>query len=293
VKRHHGLLVAFEGIDGTGKTTQARRLVEGLAAAGHRVVSTREPTDGPWGRRIRASAAAGRMPPEEELRAFVEDRREHVSGVIVPALREGAVVVVDRYYFSSMAYQGARGLDVSAVRRENEAFAPRPDVLVLLRADPAVALARIQGRGAADLFEREGDLRRAAAIFDAVDDPPPLRVDAAFPAAVITDAVRAEVNAALARVAAVEAALATVNLRVALTSLVIWRRRFIDGSPIMHHLATARRESSPTPEWRPFDRGVSLRDVQALARLALADVGPMGGRATAWGAEVCARMEAP
>ncbi len=285
-----GLLVAFEGIDGAGKTTQALRLGNALTADGHHVVSTREPTDGPWGRRIRSSAIHQRMSPEEELGAFVEDRREHVRDVIAPALRRGDVVLVDRYYFSSMAYQGARGLDVAAVRRENEAFAPRPDVLVLFRADPAVTLARVRKRGSTDLFEREADLRRAAAIFDAIDDPAPLRVDAELPPDAVADAVRAGVRAALDRVAHAEAAFRVVRLRTALTALAVWRRRFLDGTPVAR--GGVREGTAPTPEWRPFDGIASPNDVRFLERLALAEASPAGGRATAWGAEFCARMEA-
>ncbi len=175
------LLVAVEGIDGSGKTTLARALAAGLAARGVAVTLTREPTAGPWGARIRASALSGRMAPWEEARAFLEDRREHVRDVIAPALARGEVVVVDRYYFSSMAYQGARGLDPEAIRAENERVAPRPGLLILLAVDVPTALARVSARGAADLFERAEDLRRAAAIYDAVSDPAPLRLDAAAP----------------------------------------------------------------------------------------------------------------
>src|SRR5262245_41663250 len=103
-----GILVAVEGIDGAGKSTLADWLVARLYAHGFDVLRTREPTGGPWGQKLRASMTQGRLSPKEELRAFVEDRREHVEQEIRPALADGRVVVIDRYYFSTAAYQGAR-----------------------------------------------------------------------------------------------------------------------------------------------------------------------------------------
>ncbi len=184
-----GLLVAFEGIDGAGKTTQVARVAEALRTAGREVVVTHEPTDGPWGRRLRASASTGRLSPVEELEAFIADRQEHVETLLRPSVDAGRVVLVDRYYFSSMAYQGARGLDVDEIRRRNEAIAPRPDLLVILTLDPKDGVARVNHRGQSNLFEREEDLRRSAAIFAAITDPTPLRLDATQPREAITDAI--------------------------------------------------------------------------------------------------------
>jgi len=181
-----GALVAIEGIDGAGKTTQSLRLAEALTAGGYVVVRTHEPTDGPWGRRIRASGETGRLSPEEEFHAFLEDRREHVRDLIAPSLDAGKIVLVDRYYFSSMAYQGARGLDPEEIRRQNERVAPRPDLLVILEIDAAEGVSRVNSRGRGNLFEREDDLRRSAAIFAGITEPDPLRIDARLPAEAIT-----------------------------------------------------------------------------------------------------------
>jgi dTMP kinase len=188
-----GLLVVIEGIDGCGKSTQARLLARRLAAAGLDVVETREPTDGPHGRRVRETASTGRLSPEEELDLFVADRREHVRDTILPALGAGRIVVADRYYFSTAAYQGARGLDPDEIVRTNERFAPVPDLLVLLHAPVEACVARIEGRaGAANLFERAPDLARVQEIFDDIDRPFALRVDGtADPLAIHERIVRA------------------------------------------------------------------------------------------------------
>lgn len=178
-----GLLLAVEGIDGAGKTTFAQALADALTIEGREVVRTREPTAGPWGQKLRAAAMEGRLDPEAELELFVRDRLQHVHDVINPARAAGKVVVVDRYYLSSMAYQGARGLDPEVVRAQNEAFAPRPDLLVLLTLDVEEALRRVRARGRADAFEREDELRKVAAIYDALTVPPPLRLDARLPTA--------------------------------------------------------------------------------------------------------------
>lgn len=159
-----GLLVVFEGIDGAGKSTQIRRLEARLAVVGIAAISSREPTDGPWGRKIRASAVSGRMSPEDELAAFVADRRQHVAELIAPALARGDVVMIDRYYFSTVAYQGARGFDPAELLAAHR-FAPAPDVLFIFDLDPAVGLARVRARGASDQFEMEDELRRVREIF--------------------------------------------------------------------------------------------------------------------------------
>jgi dTMP kinase len=162
-----GRLIVVEGIDGAGKSTQVRRLAESLRSDGRKVVESREPTDGPWGRKIRASATAGRMSLDDELNAFVEDRKEHVASVIGPALARGDVVLLDRYYYSTIAYQGARGGDVDAIRRMNEAVAPRPDLVLLIDFDPQAGLRRIRESrgGVPDDFERLDQLEAIRAIF--------------------------------------------------------------------------------------------------------------------------------
>lgn len=189
-----GLLIAFEGIDGAGKSTQIARLAQALRAAGATVVTTREPTQGPWGQRLRDSATTGRLSPEDELALFIQDRTEHVATLIRPALERGDVVLVDRYYYSSMAYQGARGLDPEAIRVANEAIAPRPDRVVLIEVPVEAGLARVRSRGAAaDLFEREDALRRVTAIFQGLQGDHILRFDGTQDVDTLAEQIRAAV----------------------------------------------------------------------------------------------------
>ncbi len=183
-----GRLIVFEGLDGVGKTTQARLLAAALTASGREVILTREPTDGPHGRLIRALAARERAArdPAREVELFQADRRRHVADVIAPALARGAVVICDRYYYSTMAYQGALGLDPEAVRAANEAFAPRPHLVILLTlplADLRLRLAR-RARGY-DAFEQEDYLKRVAVIYAGLTDPWIVRCDTRRPEAAV------------------------------------------------------------------------------------------------------------
>ena len=187
-----GFLVVIEGIDGAGKTTQADRLQERLQARNFRVLRTKEPTTGKWGQLLRDSAVTGRLSIEEEVETFIKDRREHVETKIMPALRQGMIVIIDRYYFSTAAYQGARGLDPQELIRRNEEFAPEPDLLVLLDADVTDGLDRVRTRGdRANLFEQTDTLRRAREIFLSISKPYLVKVDARRdPAAISADILR-------------------------------------------------------------------------------------------------------
>lgn len=164
-----GILVVFDGIDGAGKTTQVRRLEAALSAAGERVLVSKEPTDGVWGAKLRASATTGRLPFEEELTAFLEDRQEHLGTKVIPALESGAVVILDRYFYSTIAYQGLRAgaiLPIEARIRQNVVA---PDVAYLLDVPPSTATARIQLRdGAANHFERIDDLVQIDRLFHTI-----------------------------------------------------------------------------------------------------------------------------
>lgn len=161
-----GILIAVEGIDGAGKTTQVDLLVRFLEEAGETPVRSKEPTDGTWGRKIRQSAASGRMSLEEELAAFVEDRNEHLREKILPALNVGKIVVLDRYFYSTIAYQGSRGGDVAGIAARMLATAPEPDIVLLLDVPPEVGLARIRERGdTPNTFEKQSSLAAVREVF--------------------------------------------------------------------------------------------------------------------------------
>ncbi len=190
-----GLLIVLEGIDGAGKSTQARSLLRRLRYRGIDAVSLREPTRGRYGREIRRLAKAeGSLTPAQELDLFLLDRRENVDKRIRPALERGRVVVMDRYYLSTIAYQGAKGLDPGMLRRANERFAPRPDLIFILDLPAARGLGRISGRKSRDLlFEREGYLRRVRAIFRSFRGRRFVHLDAGRDRREIADAILARV----------------------------------------------------------------------------------------------------
>jgi dTMP kinase len=158
-----GLFVTFEGIDRSGKTTQARLLCDAL---GDEALGVREPGGTPAGERVRDLLKDATVPlgPEAEALLFAATRAEIVAKVIRPALEEGRVVVSDRFLDSSLAYQGgARGLGVEEVERINR-FATGgllPDITFLLEIDPAVAAERA---GERDRFEDEGAVLQEAVL---------------------------------------------------------------------------------------------------------------------------------
>lgn len=192
---NRGWLLVFEGLDGSGKTTQRGRLAARLRARGRDVVETAEPWEGgTWGPRIRAMARSGKaLPPEEERRWFEAQRREHVDACIAPALAADRVVLCDRYFLSTAAYQGARGLDADAILAESERAFPVPDLVLVLEIEAEVALARVAARGgpAEPVFERRDYLERVGALFHRLERPYVVRIEAArAPEAVESEVAR-------------------------------------------------------------------------------------------------------
>lgn len=156
---HAGLLIALEGLDGSGTTTQARALSMALRARGHTVLETREPTDGGVGRLLRAQLQTSRPPHIAMALMFAADRALHVAEVIEPALSRGEVVVCDRYLLSSWVYQS---LDcppdwVRAINRH----APWPTLTALLSVSSETGMRRLSQRDAPrEVFETESIQRR-------------------------------------------------------------------------------------------------------------------------------------
>lgn len=188
MKLKRGVLIVLDGIDGTGKTTQAKRLWETLRNDGWDAVYFREPSDSRWGLAIKKKAAvADSLSPEEELSLFQKDREENVRKNIKPALAGKKAIVCDRYYFSTIAYQGARGIDPEMIRAQNESFAPKPDLVFILDIAPENGLSRIaKSRAKMDLhFEREDYLAGVRAIFRSFEGETIHHIDASRPEDVI------------------------------------------------------------------------------------------------------------
>ena len=169
-----GWLIVFEGIDGTGKSTQCRMMEEYLNEKGVPVVRLREPTGGVWGQKIRQILSEGRgdVSREEERSWFIEDRREDVSKNILPALDDNKVVLLDRYFYSTAAYQGALGLNPDDILRDNKVFAPVPDRAYIFNAPPEQCLKRIESsRDGYSSFEKLEYLVKVQKNFDSFQGP--------------------------------------------------------------------------------------------------------------------------
>lgn len=187
-----GVLIAFEGIDGCGKSTQVRRLAEALRQRGHQVSVFREPGDSAYGRELRRIFVDGRdVEPAEEVRLFLEDRRIDVRDNVEPALRRGDIVLMDRYYLSSVVYQGELGVDPASILAANLEFAPPPHLTIILDIDPGVAAERIHAaRGGINSFEqRDYQERVRAAYLQWVDGETICSVDAGGDADAVHEAL--------------------------------------------------------------------------------------------------------
>jgi len=140
-----GIFICIEGLDGSGKTTHVHRLVRNLQKKGFDAVYTTEPGRGELGKFIRASVLQGkkRVPRVVEAVLFAVDRVEHLEKTVKPALREGKVVVSDRCVYSSLAYQGAAGLDLEWIEEINR-FALPPDLALYIDVPPEVVVDRIR-----------------------------------------------------------------------------------------------------------------------------------------------------
>jgi dTMP kinase len=151
-----GKLITFEGLDGTGKSTQLRKLAAVVRAAGHKVVETREPGGTLTGEKIRKvlldSGTAG-LSPQAEMALMFASRAQHIAEVIEPALAQGSIVLCDRFTDSTEAYQGSgRKLGSEAVRELHRVLCGnlQPDLTILLDSDAAASVSRARQRNKRD-----------------------------------------------------------------------------------------------------------------------------------------------
>ena len=166
------MLIVLEGIDGCGKSTQVSLLVDRLRSIGIDTFKLREPTDGTHGLRLRSILNEEIQAEHDEiLDLFVKDRKQHVSEKIEPALNSGKTVVMDRYYYSTMAYQSASGFSMEKIRADNS-FAPVPDLVLILDIPAEDGVKRVLKEGNADRFEKVNFLNRVREQYLKLKDEP-------------------------------------------------------------------------------------------------------------------------
>ena len=168
-KLHKGILVAIEGIDGTGKTTQTIKLRDYFIQKGVPTVSFKEPTDGKFGQEIKRLSKYGRdtVTPQEEFEIFLQDRIEDCNNNITPSLEHKKLVLMDRYYFSNIAYQSVLGLSSDYIEQRNKEIAPPPDLVIILDVAAKISLSRILHfrKEQHNHFEREDYLDKVREAF--------------------------------------------------------------------------------------------------------------------------------
>jgi len=173
-----GIFIVFEGIDGSGKSTHIRKLAKELRSIGHVVIETAEPSKDEIGSFIRRYARRndGRLPVEVEALLFAADRRMHLKNVVLPALEKGHIVISDRYLHSTLAYQGALGLEGNWIRELNR-FAIKPDLTLLLDILPEISLLRMKRKKT--VFEVTDYLSKVRNIYlQFVDQEEMIKIDA-------------------------------------------------------------------------------------------------------------------
>ncbi len=174
--QHHGCFIVFEGIDGSGTTTQAQLLASELRQQQRLVHLTGEPSGGPFGAALRLAMAQRLVLPSTHLAAtmallFAADRLDHLASEIEPQLRDGAVVICDRYDLSSIAYQSATSRkgseeDFAGWVRQLNRFARRPDLTIVIDVAPELAEQRRgKRRQAAEIYEEAALQRQLAGLY--------------------------------------------------------------------------------------------------------------------------------
>ena len=170
------MLIDLEGIDGCGKSTQSKFLMEKFEENNEKAIILKEPTSGKYGKKLWEMLSGKREATTEQiLDLFVMDRKEHVDDKINQALKEGKIVLMDRYYYSTMAYQAAAGIDVNRIRKDNE-FAPKPNIVLIFDLPADLAMKRVKGHSVADVFEKEEHLEKVRESYLNLKDDPLVRI---------------------------------------------------------------------------------------------------------------------
>lgn len=168
------LFIVFEGIDGSGKTSLSDKLEKYCHDNGIPAVKIQEPTEGIWGKKIRKLLKSEGADPKELLHLFIKDREDDVRENILPSLKEGKLIILDRYYFSNAAYQGAMGISSHYIIEENKKRKfPEPDRIFLVDIDPDLALRRVNQRNNNDqveIFEKADFLKKVNGIYHQIKD---------------------------------------------------------------------------------------------------------------------------
>ena len=141
-----------------------------------KTIILKEPTNGKHGKKL-WEMLSGKIEAttEQILDLFVMDRKEHVKEKINPALNEGKIVLMDRYYYSTMAYQAAAGIDINRIRKDNE-FAPKPDIVLIFDLPADLAMKRVRGHSVADVFEKEEHLEKVREAYLNLKSDPLVRI---------------------------------------------------------------------------------------------------------------------
>jgi len=170
------VLINLEGIDGCGKSTQSQFLIDKFESGNEKTILLKEPTNGKYGQKL-WEMLSGKIEAttEEILELFVLDRKEHVNQKIKPALDDGKNVIMDRYYYSTMAYQVAAGIDVNRIRRDND-FAPKPDIVLIFDLPADLAMKRVRSHSVADVFEKEEHLEKVRKAYLNLEDDSLVRI---------------------------------------------------------------------------------------------------------------------
>lgn len=168
------MFIVFEGIDGAGKSTQCSRLYDYIAGCGTPSRRLAEPTDGPWGRRIREALRSGSpLPRDEQVELFIRDRMDDLSNNIKPCMEKGITIVMDRYFYSNAAYQGMDGLQPHKIISMNlEHGFPLPDRVYFIDLAADKAMSRVKSRSGenTELFEKQSFLEKVRENFLSIAD---------------------------------------------------------------------------------------------------------------------------